>query len=166
MKLPRVRFTVRGIMIAVALVAVIFAAFQSEGSPLLGVVIVVGSTICLAYARYNQARSKGRGRWLLARSIAEAVFVIGLCDATFLFGFLFCLNVRGVRRSHYNPLRDTVFFQTCVGFGAAGAVCLAVALRRLLRPKEPGTKVAVLGQSAVPKNEDMSGTTSSAEGEA
>lgn len=145
MRIPR--FTVRRLMIAVVLSAIPLALLRSDGAQLLGLLIVLGSMGCLAYARYTRGKRIRPGRWLIVRSVAEAVFIIGSCDGAFLLGFFGYIKFMSPRRTHWHPFRDDAFLFNCSVAGTILAVCLAVILRRTMSPDGASLKSSGLTTS-------------------
>jgi hypothetical protein len=143
-RLPRVRFTVRLLMVAVVTAAVAVAAHQAlrreEGDPLIGFVIVASCVACLAAIAASRDLRRGPGGesrtvsrcWLPLRSLAVAVVLIGAPDAVFVAAYLVLSGGRWYTVPYVDGPR--VLNAEGVILGAVAALGSAFLLRRALWP--------------------------------
>jgi hypothetical protein len=138
----RPKVTIRRMMIAVAVIAPFLLALREDawGSFLAGVLIVVGSVICMAIKVFLDALSRFKargvilGRWRKVRlalfSILFASTLIGAADCVFLFFYALIASDGFAVWSDYSPYWHINFFALFVGTMASwGMVLLAKSAR-------------------------------------
>ncbi len=144
MRLPRMRFRLATLLSVVAVVAVVLAASRTHGNTGAAIALIAASVFGLARRRYaDLLAARGTGlpdpglaerAWLLARSGAIAVVLVGLSDLALLIGyhgFLRWCDVH-MRMSHWSPYLDPVYMAIGFAIGAATAIWVAARLRMAL----------------------------------
>lgn len=96
---PESRFSIRGMLLALAVTALLFAALRSGDEVRMVWEVIGGCLGIVAYLRYrdllawraSQGLETGRGwkAWEAIKAVGVAVLVVGLADLAFLVGF-FC----------------------------------------------------------------------------
>jgi hypothetical protein len=134
--------------VAVAIVAVSFAAARAESAPGAAIVIVGTCVSLLAYKRYSEAIalrqagdatiSRSQKAGLVLTSATFALAIIGLSDLAFLAGYYGFLRVayEAVVWSHWTPYDDRNYMGIGVVIGVALALCVASSVRHLVRSPE------------------------------
>ena len=147
MRMPRIRFRLWWLLVAVAIVSVCFAAARAETGPGTAVAIVVASVSCLAYTRYSEAvalrkvrglaTSRSRKAALLLVSAIIAAAFIGLSDIAFLAGYYVYMEysryIDGT--CHWSGYREPDELAVGVSIGFILALCVASFMRHTFWPQ-------------------------------
>ncbi|AMV35872.1 hypothetical protein [Planctomyces sp. SH-PL62] len=102
---PESRFSIRGMLLALAVTALLFAALRSGDEVRMVWEVIGGCLGIVAYLRYrdllawraSQGLETGRGRKAREafKAVGVAVLVVGLADFAFLVGFIVSDGIRG-----------------------------------------------------------------------
>lgn len=146
MPMPRVRFTVRRMMVAVSSAALIFGALRTDKPGLAGILIVAGCIAGLAHKLSSETlarmRTKGvpvgptRKLDVILGATGRAAAIVLASDFAFLVVYFSYLTLVTFGRHHFYLHLKTEHIVIGTVLGAMAAISVASRMRQIIREKE------------------------------
>ncbi len=146
MRLPRVRFTVGRVMVAVALVALILGALRTDYPALAGILIVASCIGGLAHKLSSDTLTGMRSRGMPVGPVRKLDVILGATgraaaivlasDFAFLVAYWSYWALLSFGRNHLYPHRHPEHIAIGTALGALAAIWVASRMRRVIRKKE------------------------------